>query len=115
MPPPSHGDFVLIEFEHNDGGNPNPTDNSRSDCPGSGFQICITSAGIIVQIFPAYMINAAKLMLSKGAKVIISSQTPNNPWESGTFTYVPTRFVIYAKAVVQALGNENCVFVDHGQ
>jgi len=61
------------------------------------------------------MTNAAKLMLSKGAKVIISSQTPNNPWESGTFSYAPTRFVTYAKAVVQALGNPNVVFVDHGQ
>jgi rhamnogalacturonan acetylesterase len=61
------------------------------------------------------MTNAAGLMLSKGAKVIISSQTLNNPWESGTFSYVPARFVAYAKAVVQTLGNPNVVFVDHGQ
>jgi rhamnogalacturonan acetylesterase len=109
------GDFVLIEFGHNDGGNPNPTDNGRSDYPGSGSQICTTAAEIVVQTFPTYMTNAAKLMLSKGAKVIISSQTLNNPWESGAFSYAPTRFVTYAKAVVQALGNPNVVFVDHGQ
>lgn len=35
--------------------------------------------------------------------------------ESGIFSYVPTRFVAYAKAVVEALGNPNVVFVDHGQ
>jgi rhamnogalacturonan acetylesterase len=61
------------------------------------------------------MTEAAKLMLSKGAKVIISSQTPNNPWESGTFSYSPTRFVTYAKDVVASMNDLNCVFVDHGQ
>jgi len=32
------GDWVVIEFGHNDGGSPLPSsqDNGRSDCPGSG-------------------------------------------------------------------------------
>jgi rhamnogalacturonan acetylesterase len=68
-----------------------------------------------VQTFPTYMTDVAKLMLSKGAMVIISSSTPNNPWESGTFSYGPSRFSTYAKAVVTALNNPNCAFVDHGQ
>jgi rhamnogalacturonan acetylesterase len=108
------GDYVLIEFGHNDGGSPNPTDNGRSDCPGDASQTCTTSAGLVVQTFHTYITQAAQLMLSKGAKVIISSQTPNNPCESGTCTYAPTRFVTYAKAVVTQLNNSNVVYVDHG-
>lgn len=32
------GDFVIVEFGHNDGAS-NP-DNGRSDCPGSGAETC---------------------------------------------------------------------------
>lgn len=32
------GDWVIIEFGHNDGGSPYPAanDNGRADCPGAG-------------------------------------------------------------------------------
>jgi rhamnogalacturonan acetylesterase len=33
------GDFVIIEFGHNDGGSLSPTDNGRSDCLGAGSQV----------------------------------------------------------------------------
>jgi len=33
------GDFVIIEFGHNDGGSLSPTDNGRSDCVGAGAQV----------------------------------------------------------------------------
>jgi rhamnogalacturonan acetylesterase len=55
--------------------------------------------------------NAAKLFLSKQAKVLISSQTPNNPWETGTFSYTPSRFVALAKLAAQTAGVD---YVDHG-
>lgn len=32
------GDFVIIEFGHNDGAS--KPDNGRSDCPGSGTETC---------------------------------------------------------------------------
>jgi rhamnogalacturonan acetylesterase len=59
------------------------------------------------------MIDAGKLMVSKGAKVIYSSMTPNNPWESGKFVYSPSRFSTYAKDAAKAVG-ESAFFVDHG-
>jgi rhamnogalacturonan acetylesterase len=36
------GDWVVIEFGHNDGGTPTTdgTDNGRSDCMGEGDQTC---------------------------------------------------------------------------
>ncbi|TVY38922.1 Rhamnogalacturonan acetylesterase, partial [Lachnellula cervina] len=43
----SSGDFVIIEFGHNDGGSLTPTDNGRSDCVGSGSETCTTAAGVV--------------------------------------------------------------------
>lgn len=106
------GDFVIIEFGHNDGGSLS-TDNGRSDCPGSGSETCTTAAGLVVQTYVTYLTNAAKLYTAKGAKVIISSPTPDNPCESGTCSYTPSRFTDYCKIVVQNVGNGSS-FVDHG-
>jgi rhamnogalacturonan acetylesterase len=36
------GDWVVIEFGHNDGGSLTPTDNGRTDCFGDGTQTCST-------------------------------------------------------------------------
>jgi rhamnogalacturonan acetylesterase len=109
-------DIVIIEFGHNDGGSLS-TDNGRSDCPGTGIETCKTTYNGVaetVHTFPYYLTEAGKAMIAKGAKVIISSQTPNNPWESGTFSYSDGgRFVTYAKNVAAALGN-NSIYIDHG-
>ncbi|KAL4736532.1 SGNH hydrolase-type esterase domain-containing protein [Aspergillus similis] len=107
------GDYVVIEFGHNDGGSLS-TDNGRTDCPGDGDETCETvynGVAETVLTFPAYIENAALLFLEKGANVLISSQTPNNPWESGTFSYTPNRFVGYAELAAQRAGVD---YVDHG-
>ena len=65
-----------------------------------------------VQTYYAYLVNAAKLFQSKGASVIISSATPNNVWETGTYVYSANRFVGYARDAASASGS---AFVDHGQ
>ncbi|KAF2757111.1 secreted rhamnogalacturonan acetylesteras-like protein [Pseudovirgaria hyperparasitica] len=109
------GDIVIIEFGHNDGGSLTPTDNGRTDCPGAGSETCTSTyngATVTVLTYPAYLQNAAKLLISKGAKVIISSPTPNNPWESGSFSYSASRFTTYSKAAASATKSS---FVDHGQ
>ncbi|EED14084.1 rhamnogalacturonan acetylesterase RgaE [Talaromyces stipitatus ATCC 10500] len=108
------GDFVVIEFGHNDGGSLTPTDNGRTDCPGEGSQTCSTTYNGVhetVLTFPAYLEDAAATFRAKGAHVIISSQTPNNPWETGNFQYSPSRFVGYAELAAQKSGVE---YVDHG-
>ncbi|KAI8624147.1 GDSL-like Lipase/Acylhydrolase [Xylariaceae sp. FL1651] len=74
------GDWVVVEFGHNDGGSLTPTDNGRTDCFGDGTQTCKTTYNGVsetVLTYPAYYKNAAKLFLAKGAKVILSSATPN--------------------------------------
>ncbi|KAL5114269.1 hypothetical protein ACEQ8H_007838 [Pleosporales sp. CAS-2024a] len=110
-------DIVIMEFGHNDGGSLS-TDNGRTDCPGAGSETCQTTYNGVpetVHTFPWYLTEAGKAIIAKGGKVILSSQTPNNPWESGSFAYTDGgRFVGYAKAVATALGSSNAMYVDHG-
>ncbi|KAL9058177.1 MAG: hypothetical protein Q9162_001901 [Coniocarpon cinnabarinum] len=112
------GDYVIIEFGHNDGGSLTPTDNGRTDCNpvnGNYATTCQTTySGVAetVLTYEAYLVNAAKLFQSKGATVIISSATPNNVWETGTYTYSANRFVGYARDAAAATKS---VFIDHGQ
>lgn len=108
------GDWVIIEFGHNDGGSLTPTDNGRTACFGTGSETCSTTYDGVAETvltFPAYIENATKVLKAKGANVIISSQTPNNPWEGGTFTYAPSRFVGYAQVAATAAG---VPYIDHG-
>ncbi|KAL2867325.1 rhamnogalacturonan acetylesterase RgaE [Aspergillus lucknowensis] len=107
------GDHVVIEFGHNDGGSLS-TDNGRTDCPGTGDETCETvydGVSETVLTFPKYLENAAQMFLDKGAHVLISSQTPNNVWETGEFAYEPSRFVEYAQLAAEVAGVE---YVDHG-
>lgn len=109
-------DIVVIEFGHNDGGSLSSSDNGRTVCPGTGAETCQSTyngQAVTVHTFPYYLTEAGKAIIAKGGKVIMSSQTPNNPWESGTFGYSGGRFVTYAKDVATALG-ANAIFVDHG-
>lgn len=110
------GDIVVIEFGHNDGGSPESNDNGRSDCPGSGTETCISDAtGETVYTFVFYVIQASKLMTAKGATVILSSQTPNNQWETGTWSGAAGRFVGYQLTAKNAIGSSSVTFVDHYQ
>ncbi|KAK6000962.1 hypothetical protein QM012_003045 [Aureobasidium pullulans] len=105
------GDFVIIEFGHNDGAS--HPDNGRSDCPGSGTETCrytYDGATETVHTFPYYLEQAANSYTAKGAHVIISSQSPNNPDESGVFVSSTPRFVDLAKT---AATNAKVDYVDH--
>lgn len=102
------GDWVVIEFGTNDGGSPYPaaSDNGRADCAGLGNETCPTvylNQTEIVQTYVTYITNATSLFLAKGAKVVIASPTPNNPWEFGPYNYVPTSFTYGAMYVSSIL------------
>ncbi|KAK7754695.1 hypothetical protein SLS62_003252 [Diatrype stigma] len=111
------GDIVVIEFGHNDGGSPNGADdNGRSDCPGTGDETCTSGAtGETVYTFNHYVQGAAQTYLAKGASVIMSSQTPNNLWETGTFQPTAPRFVAYAAAASSQMASDSVAFLDHFQ
>ncbi|KAF2747351.1 carbohydrate esterase family 12 protein [Sporormia fimetaria CBS 119925] len=109
-------DIVIIEFGHNDGGSLSQSDNGRTACPGAGSETCRSTYNgqqVTVLTYPAYLVNAGRALVAKGAKVIISSPTPNNPWEGGSFSYAPSRFTTYSQSAAQQIG-QNAMFVDHG-
>jgi rhamnogalacturonan acetylesterase len=111
------GDYVVIEFGHNDGGALNPAkDSGRTPCPGTGNQICeseFQGQKVSVRTFPAYFTAAGKMFVAKGARVVFSSMTPNNIWEDGKGAYTPNRFSDYARQSAKEVG-ANASFVDHG-
>lgn len=67
-----------------------------------------------VQAHDANLGTHRRLMTAKGAHVVVASPTPNNLWETGTFSYTAPRFTGYCRTVVSSLGNL-AAFVDHGQ
>ncbi|WYZ43223.1 hypothetical protein EsH8_VI_000922 [Colletotrichum jinshuiense] len=110
------GDIVVIEFGHNDVGSPRSNDNGRSVCPGEGTETCISdTTGETVYTYIFYVIQASKLMLAKGATVILSSQTPKNQWATGSYVGTPSRFVAMQKKATDTLANPSVTFVDHHQ
>lgn len=112
------GDIVVVEFGHNDGGSPRSNDNGRSACPGTGTETCVSDkTGKTVYTFPFYIIQAARLLTGRGATVVLSTQTPNNLWEGGSFYGgAGPRFVDLMARAHRALAMPDKVgFVDHYQ
>lgn len=113
------GDWVVVEFGHNDGGSLSKTDNGRTDCPGSGNETCQTTYNGVqetVYTFPEYLRNATGLFLAKGANVVLSSATPNNVWESGNFSWEEGRFDTFPELVASQVGGPDAgvYYVPHG-
>lgn len=103
---------------HNDGGSLSD-DDGRTDCPGSSTQVCYSEYDGVnetIYTFPAYLEMASKLYLAKGASVVLSSATPDNPWETGSFVYSPNRFEYYTWLATQVEGGPSAgvYFVSHG-
>ncbi|CAE6460860.1 unnamed protein product [Rhizoctonia solani] len=107
------GDYVVIEFGHNDGGSPSTSDRASVGGEGTNTQTVTLADGTVETVYtwPTYvgrMIDGAK---SKGATPIVSAQTPNNPYEnSATIVNSPPRFVGYAKNIAAKKG---VPYVDH--
>ncbi|KAF8596847.1 putative rhamnogalacturonan acetyl esterase [Ceratobasidium sp. AG-I] len=108
------GDYVVIEFGHNDGGTPATSDRAPLSDTGDNSEVVARlddGTEETVYTWPAYikfMIEGAK---SKGASPIISSTTPTNPYEtSSTINFTPGRFVTYAKDAAVAKG---VPYIDH--
>lgn len=113
----SAGDFVVIEFGHNDGGGLSKADNGRSVCPGTGRETCKSNfkgETVTVQTFATYLTDAGRLLTSKGAYVIFSSMTPNNIFAGRMDgSYKASRFTDMAREAAKVVGGK-ASFVDHG-
>ncbi|KAK7689943.1 hypothetical protein QCA50_006583 [Cerrena zonata] len=107
------GDYVIIEFGHNDGLAGNP-DNGRQDAFGDGYDTTATvttssGASLVIHTFPYYIQNAVTALQAKGAIPIVSSQTPSNNWSGSSISAGP-RFVGYAQT---AASRTKAQYIDH--
>jgi len=107
------GDFVIIEFGHNDGTS-GSVDNGRQCVIGDGYNTTgtvVNAAGqtLVIHTFPFYIQNAVTALQAKGAIPIVSSQTPSNDWSNGQIVAGP-RFVGYAQTAASRTG---ATYIDH--
>ncbi|KAJ3800181.1 rhamnogalacturonan acetylesterase [Lentinula aff. detonsa] len=107
------GDFVIIEFGHNDGLS-GDVDNGREDAFGDSLTVTATvtetdGSTEVIHTFNYYMTNAVNSLKAKGAIPIVSAQTPDNIWDGDVIT-APPRFVPYAQEVA---GNTSTTYIDH--
>ncbi|PPQ78554.1 hypothetical protein CVT24_001649 [Panaeolus cyanescens] len=101
------GDFVVIEFGHNDGLS-GAVDNGRQTAFGDGYDTTATvkradGSSVVIRTFPYYIQNAVNALKAKGAIPIVSSQTPSNDWSNGSIVAGP-RFVGYAQTAASRTG-----------
>ena len=81
------GDFVLIQFGHNDAG-PINTGKARAELPGAGdeskvFKMESTGRYQVVYTFGWYLRKFIMDVKEKGAIPIVLSHTPRNKWDNG--------------------------------
>jgi lysophospholipase L1-like esterase len=106
------GDFVLIQFGHNDGG-PLNTDRARGSLPGLGEEtkevVMPNGKNEVVHTFGWYMRRFVTDAKAKRATAIVLSLTVRNIWKDGNVERGSGRFGEWAAQIAQS---EGVAFVD---
>ena len=100
------GDFVLIQFGHNDGGAVNDTSRARGSIKGTGDESqeidnLITKKHEVVHTFGWYMRKYIADTRAKNATPIICSMIPRKIWKDGRIQRNTLDYVGWAAEVVQ--------------
>jgi lysophospholipase L1-like esterase len=108
------GDFVLIQFGHNDGGAINDTNRARDSLPGLGEETqeidnLITHKHEVVHTFGWYLRKFVADTKAKGATPIVFSLTVRNIWKDGKVERGSGSFGKWAAEVARSQGVD---FVD---
>ena len=108
------GDFVLIQFGHNDGGAINDNHRARGSITGLGEQTqeidnLITKKHEVVHTFGWYMRKFIADTKAKGATPIILSLTVRNIWKNGR---VERGSGNYSKWADEIAGSQDTTFID---
>ena len=104
------GDYVFIQFGHNDVGGPN--NNPKGAAGGTGDEtVKVTVNGVeeVVHTFPWYIRQMAGQVLERGATPVLLSLTPNFSFVDGKVVE-PSRFQGYMKLVSDEM---KIPFIDH--
>lgn len=107
------GDFVIIQFGHNDAGQIN-TGKARAELPGSGdeskvFKMEKTGKYQVIYTFGWYLRKFALDVLEKGAHPILLSHTPRNMWDNGMIIRNTDGFGKWTKQAAERTG---AIYID---
>ncbi len=102
------GDFVLIQFGHNDAGEIH-TGKARAELPGSGnesqvFRMERTGTYQVVYTFGWYLRKFIRDAKEKGALPIVLSHTPRNIWDNGKIERNTHSFGKWTKEAAEEAG-----------
>lgn len=102
------GDFVLIQFGHNDAGDIN-TGKARAELPGAGdeskvFLMEATRKYDVVYTFGWYLRKFIMDAKEKGAIPIVLSHTPRNMWDNGKIQSNADSFGKWTKEAAERAG-----------
>ena len=106
------GDFVIMQFGHNDGGALFTTDRPRGSIKGIGDEsesgtVEMTGKAEVVHTFGWYLRRFIADAKAKGATPIVCSPIPRNTWKDGRI--VPDPYAAWSREVAAAAG---VAFVD---
>jgi len=112
----SKGDFVVIQFGHNDGGAINDNSRARASIKGIGEETqeidnLLTKKHEVVHTFGWYMRKYVDDVKARGATPIVFSLTPR--WSNGKVQRLDAKgYGDWAKQVAES---EKAIFVDHDE
>ena len=100
------GDFVLMQFGHNDNGPVNDTLRARGTIKGIGHETeeidnLITKQHEIVRSYGWYLRKMVREAKSKGATPIIVTPIPRNDWENGNIKRTPASYPDWAMEIAR--------------
>ncbi|TDD95708.1 rhamnogalacturonan acetylesterase [Flavobacterium cellulosilyticum] len=108
------GDYVLIQFGHNDDGPLNDDSRARGTIKGIGDETqeidnMLTKKHEIVHSYGWYIQKVVREAKSKGAIPIICSPIPRNDWKEGKVPRNNKSYGLWAKQIAE---KENVTFID---
>ncbi|MFB9079282.1 rhamnogalacturonan acetylesterase [Flavobacterium procerum] len=100
------GDYVLIQFGHNDNGPVNDSLRARGTIKGIGSETqeidnILTKKHEIVHTYGWYIQKVVREAKSKGAIPIICSPIPRNDWQDGKVPRNDTSYGLWAKQIAE--------------
>ena len=106
------GDFLLIQFGHNDGSNPKNDPKNRGSIRGTGdetVEVDNNGKKEIVHSYGWYMRKYARDAKARGAQPIILSLVPRNDWKEGKVLRAGNSYAKWARESAEA---EKVPFID---
>lgn len=108
------GDYVLMQFGHNDGGALNDSSRARGTIKGIGDETeeidnYLTGKHEIVHSYGWYMTQFVREIKAKGGIPVIMSPIPRNVWKDGKVPRNNKSYGLWAKEVAE---KENVLFID---